>query len=448
MASTTQHPVRPFGINRPVVTGAVPPQQTQRRRGWGTLGLLAITFILTVAAQSAHAQVYRVLHDFTNGADGEKPYSGLIMDRAGNLYGTAAWGPAGGAVFQMSYKSSHWILTPLYEFTGGDDGNFPNGVVFGPDGSLYGTTYGGGINNCVFGTCGTVFRLTRPPTSCRAVICYWTETVLYRFAGGSDGGTPESGSLVFDQAGNLYGTTAFGGGTGCVGGCGTVFELMPTSSGWVEHVLYRFTGGSDGATPIAGLTMDQTGKLYGTTESGGNLDCVAERGLGCGTAFQLTPLGNGWTETPVYSFLGESDGYKPYAGVIFNRSGNLYGATTSGGSGGGGTVFELVPSNGSWAISTLYSLSGAFGGPFRRLAMDAAGNLYGTAWMDSTGYGAIFKLTHSGQSWIYSSLHNFTGGTDGGVPICTPVFDSSGNIYGTASQGGAYGDGVVWEITP
>lgn len=456
VANLEKDHIQIFGTNLPAAIAAQPRQQPQHRCWLGAVIALAIMFTLIIAtARAAQAQTFQKIRDFTGGQDGANPTSGMIIDGVGNLYGTSSQGGAhgGGAVFKLSYKNSVWVLTPLYEFAGGSDGAVPNGVVFGPDGSLYGTTYTGGTGSCLYGTgCGTVFRLRPPATACRTAICYWTETVLYRFTGGSDGGTPENGNLVFDQSGNLYGTTAFGG-TGCIdgtNGCGTVFELMPSGGGWAEEVLYQFTGGSDGQEILAGVTFDKMGNLYGTASDGGNLECGI--GYGCGIAFQLTPSGSGWTKNTIYTFQGGTDGYTPQAGLIFDGSGNLYGATRNGGSGfgDGGAVFELAPSDGGWTISALYGLSGPQGGgPVDSLALDTAGNLYGTTYEDGAHfYGNVFKLTRSGGGWTYSSLYDFTGGTDGGVPYCSPVLDSRGNLYGTTYYDGANGEGVVFEIAP
>jgi uncharacterized repeat protein (TIGR03803 family) len=259
--------------------------------------------------------------------------------------------------------------------------------------------------------------------------------VLYRFAnGGADGANPGSGDLIFDQAGNIYGTTTFGG-----KGYGVVYELTPSGT---ESVLYAFSG-SDGYYPDAGVIFDNAGNLYGTTEDGG-LNML-------GTVFELTySIGFGWAESFLYSFQNGNDGNQPSAGLIFDPSGNLYGTTSNGGSGGGGTVFELTPSGGGWTYSLLYSFTGGNQcGPEGTLVMDGAGNLYGTTQCDGAhNKGSVFKLTPSANGWTYTSLHDFTGGSDGGYPLCNVVFDANGSLYGTTYGGGTQGVGVVWEIMP
>jgi|ERR1700688_3633905 len=392
---------------------------------------IAIVFALTVlATQSAQAQTFTVLHDFTRGKDGASPEVGLSIDGAGNLFGTAnSGGSAGfGTVFELAQKGRSFGFRVLHSFTGGSVGSTDGGgpaarVVFGPNGTLYGsTTFGGNSNG------GTVYNLG-PAARLR------TETILYSFTAGSDGDRP-SGDLIFDQAGNIYGTTSFGGSTFN----GTTFELTPSGSGFTEDLLYNFTGGNDGADPVAGVISDAAGNLYGTAGVGG--------AFGFGTVFELTGSGSSRTEQTLYSFQDASDGAIPNGGLIFDASGNLYGTTSSGGSGGGGTVFKLTPSAGSFTFSLLFSFTGR-GGPGASLTMDAAGNLYGTTTNDGAfGQGSVFKLTPSGGSYTLTSLHDFTGGTDGGAPFSNVIFDAVGNLYGTASQGGANSAGVVFEITP
>jgi len=392
-----------------------------------------------VAIPWAQAQTYNILHNFTGGLDGLQPWAGLTLDQTGNLYGTTFEGgrTGNGTVFKLSHESSSWIFSPLYNFNGGNDAHAPQArVIFGPDGTLYGTTYAGGNNGCEGVGCGAVFNLKPTPTAPPTALTPWIETVLYRFTGRADGSGPGYGDLVFDQAGNLYGTTIYGGNNQD----GVVYELSPSGGGWTESVLYSFTGKQDGSNPYSGVIFDQAGNLYGTNTTG--LDAY-------GRVYQLTPSGPPWIEHSLYGFTGGNDGAYPVGGVIFDQSGNLYGTTNSIAYGGGGTIFELKPSTGGWMFNLLYSFTGnTLQGPYSSLAMDAAGNLYGTTYGEGAySLGSVFKLTPSVGSWIYTDLHDFSG-SDGQNPVGGVVLDASGNLYGTASKGGAHGDGVVWEITP
>ncbi len=407
---------------------------------------LAIAFALSgVATQAAQAQTFQVIHNFTGGADGATPSAGLTMDAGGNLYGTTYSGGVGfGTVFKLKQAGSGWVLNPFYSFAGGGDGANPEArVVFGPDGLLYGTTTNGGV---LF---GTVFKLGPSPTACISAVCPGTKTTLYTFTGiPDDGENPQYGDLIFDHAGNIYGTTVNGG----VNDCGLVYELTPSGTQWKFGLLYSFGNGTlarrydtclwpDGAYPFNDVILDGSGNLYGT-----NLQYGAN---GYGTVFQLAySAGSGWTESVLYSFDNTSGSYA-YAGLIFDQSGNLYGATSHSAS-GGGTVFELTHSNGGWTYSLLYHFTGPPEcGPHANLVMDAAGNLYGTTFCDGAhSAGSVFKLTNTGSGWTLADLYDFTGGNDGGNPISNVIFDANGSLYGTASSGGALGHGVVWKITP
>jgi uncharacterized repeat protein (TIGR03803 family) len=209
---------------------------------------------------------------------------------------------------------------------------------------------------------------------------------------------------------------------------------------WTETVLYSFGTGTDGAAPIAGVNLDAAGNLYGTTSLGG--------AYAYGTVFRLTP-GSVWTEDILHSFQNADDGSYPYAGLISDAAGNLYGATTEGGMNEGGTVFELAPSGGSWTFSVLTSVSGwGISGPFRNLTLDASGNIFGTTHCDGDNTaGTIFELTPSGGSWTYRLLYTFTGGSDGLFSISNLVL-KRGKLYGTTIEGGADGAGVVYALKP
>jgi uncharacterized repeat protein (TIGR03803 family) len=258
------------------------------------------------------------------------------------------------------------------------------------------------------------------------------------------------GSLTFDHAENLYGTTAAGG----PANAGTVFSLSRVNGNWIEKVLYSFTGGNDGAGPYSSVTLDSAGHLYGTTISGGGSGC---NGYGCGTVYKLTPSGSGWTETVIYRFSDAMplNGINPLGGVVVDGSGNLFGTTAADGANQGGTVFELSPSAGGWNFILLAALPEACcgGGGSGNLSIDQNGALYGaTAYGNELGQ--VFKLAPQNGVWTYTVLHQFLGGNDGQWPFGQVVLDGQGNLYGTASEGGVYqcdfevGCGTVWEITP
>jgi uncharacterized repeat protein (TIGR03803 family) len=436
-----------WGKRRTTVTR----QEQNRRWNFGTnpraaAAAVALTMLLVlsiVATPAAQAQTFTVIHNFSGGGDGATPMAGLVMDRGGNFYGTAAFGGnmggncgAGGCgvVFRLSNHSG-WVLSPLYSFLGGNDAANPEGnVAIGADGSLYLTVrQGGGV--CNGSGCGAVVSLKPPLSACKSALCSWAETVLHRFTG-EDGANPV-GAVVFDQSGNLYGATTNGG----FDNGGTVFELT-ASSGWMERILRNAYG-----YPNSGPIFDPGGNLYGTTFIGGN---------GQGSVYQLTPSGSGWLEQDLYAFNAGSDGGFPWAGLIFDPAGNLYGATTAGGPGQGGTVFELTRSGDSWTLTTLYSFKGPGSGrlvvgPVGSLVMDQTGSLYGTTFADGAyGFGAVFKLTPGSGGWSYTALHDFTGGSDGGNPYSNLVLDANGNLYGAASIGGGgpclNGCGVLFQI--
>ena len=426
MKSLEQRRIRIFEINSRAVTIA--------------LSLMLLFALIAVPTPAAQAQTYSIIHNFFGGQDGATPEAGLTVDTVGNLYGTASAGGSGyGTAYRLQYEAG-WPFNPLFDF----DGDPTARVVFGPDGRLYGAEpyYSGGRFQ------GTVFNLGPPPRACPTLFCAWNFNYLWVFSGAADGGHPGYGDLIFDQTGNMYGTTV-GGGSSSGGGYGVVFEMTGSGYNWTERPLYAFSGGTDGQFPYNGVIFDNAGNLYGTTYAGG-LD-------GYGTAFELSPSQGGgyWTENCLYSFHNGSDGSSLRAGLTFDKSrSNLYGATSDGGSGGGGTVFKLTPgANCSWTYTLLYSFSGNVGrncGPWASLAMDTAGNLYGTTYCDgANSAGSVFKLTPTPTPpWTYTSLHDFTGGSDGGNPVSNVLLHPNGKLYGTASVGGSQGVGVIWEITP
>ena len=307
-----------------------------------------------------------LLHDFTGTTEAATPRGNLILDSAGNLYGAASGGGDSacqcGVIFRIDRRGK-W--TVLYSFKGGQDGYSPGaGVILDGAGNLYGTTYSGGH------TYGTVFKLDASGK----------ETMLYRFRGGLDGSAP-TGELVRDAAGNLYGTTSAGGDSICQ--CGTIFKLDSTGK---ETVLYRFLGGTDGSGSAAGLVRDAAGNLYGMTTGGGDPICQ------CGVVFKLDKSGK---ETVLHSFTHGSDGAYPYGGVIRDAAGNLYGTTNYGGDSDAGIIFKLDSSGGE---TILYSFRGQGDGgyPYAGVIRDSAGNLYGTTAFDDDGNcfcGTVWELT-------------------------------------------------------
>ena len=399
-----------------------------------------------VSCQLAMAQTFQVIHNFA-GPDGVSPFAGVTIDQGGNLYGTTQLGGAAGlgTVFELARAGADWAFTSLYSFSGESDGEMPfAGVTLAPDGSLYGTTRYGGMG-CGIGDypgCGTVYHLA---PICRSLVCKqvlkqsWKETVIYRFTGGADGAKP-SADVTFDSEGRLYGTAVSGG----AGGWGTVFQLTQTNNVWSERTLYPFTDGSDGGNPTGGVIFDQAGRLYSTAGSGG--------AHFCGTVFQLTRSGSNWTESTLYAFQMRPDGCSPEGGLIFDSSGNLYGTTFEGGRSSAGTAFELSPVGQSWTEAVINDFSNNENSPDHpgiSLVLDNNGNLYGTAHDGGThNFGVVFKLSSSSNGWTYTSLHDFTGGSDGGHPFSNLVFDKAGNLYGTANSGGVHAQGVVFEITP
>ncbi len=281
-----------------------------------------------------------------------------------------------------------------------------------------------------------------------------TLTVLHTFTGGQDGGGPE-GLVAVDRAGNFYGSTPFGGSRSGVcsalGGCGTVFRSSHKNGSWIFTPLYVFQGGNDGGQSLSGVTLGPDGAIYGTTLFGGGTGC--EQGFGCGTVFKLTPPAQfchmalcAWTETVLYRVNNPNDPGGFFGGVILDHAGNIYGMGAFGGTGNSGVVYELSPSGGSYTLSVIYNFQGGNdgAGPLGNLAMDAVGNLYGTAtYGGAHGYGTVFKLVRNGASWTFQLLYSFTGGSDGGSPQGNVVLDSAGNLYGASGDGGG-----IFQITP
>jgi uncharacterized repeat protein (TIGR03803 family) len=398
---------------------------------------------------------YKVLYSFTGGSDGGVPVGDLVMDSAGNLYGTTlAGGSTGsGVLFRMDKQGQE---TVLYDFSGGDDGAFPFGITRDSVGTIYGAAMYGGAAGA-----GVIFKLDSDGHF----------SVLYSFTGGSDGGGPNGATR--DCAGNLYGTTNFGGdaGVGVVfkldangqysvlhtftgpdgagpylagvvvdgagnlygdasgggqAGGGTVFKINAMGQ---ESTIYSFPG-TDGNNPSAGITRDSLGNSYGTTQHGGP--------HAAGTVFKIDHKGR---ESILYNFSGGADGAYPQGGVVKDSAGNLYGTAAGGGSGGQGVVFKL-DTRGHQTV--LYNFSGADGAYPNDVIMDATGNLYGTTEGGGTSAkGTIFKLDTMGHETV---LHSFTG-ADGAYPYTGVTMDSAGNLYGSTTRGGPHPNfGVVYKL--
>jgi uncharacterized repeat protein (TIGR03803 family) len=413
---------------------------------------ISVLLVSVVSSSLAYGQPFSVIHYFSGGPDGNYPAATLTIDRGGRLYGTTLLGGmqtcAGGGcgvAFRMIGSGSGWILNTLFEFPNNASiGMNPSApLTFGPDGALYGTTEG--EPSCSLGGCGVVFRLVPPMNPCHAVSCPWTETVIYGFHGGTDGIQPARSPVIFDAAGSAYGTTYSGG----ANGHGTIWKLSRNGSQWVESILYNFNGSGDGSGPESGVILDSAGNLYGTATMGGDLTCGA--GLGCGTVFELSRSGSGWTESTLYTFEDNSFGLDPFPGLVFDASGNLYGSAAVETLGYAANILEFQHLEGSWNPSILTTLRGNVG-PASALTIDAHGNLYGTTEQGGAHFeGSVFELSPQNGSWVYTDMHDFHI-DDGWRPAGGVTLAPNGNLYGTATEGGTgscfNGCGVVWEITP
>jgi uncharacterized repeat protein (TIGR03803 family) len=422
------------------MTNSAPRRGLSFRAASAALALLVVLGIGVAATPSAQAQTFTVLYNFTGLPDGASPQAGLVRDAAGNLYGTTANGGLPGLCYQGDYGcgtvfkvDATGTETVLHRFGGGGgaDGAYPQaGLIRDGSGNLYGTTSSGGNPKCIPWGCGTVFKVDKRGT----------ETVLYRFTGRLGDGCYPFGGLIRDKAGNLYGTTWECG----YSGYGTVFKLDTTGT---ETVLHSFAGYPlDGSQPyLTSLLMDKQGNLYGVTNVGGV--------EGPGAVFKLSPKGE---LTILHSFANGTDGSYPSGRLIRDKEGNLYGTTEAGGGdgncptigGGCGTVYEVSEAGKETILHRFDGTDGAF--PFAGLIADTKGNLYGDTYDYEVGYGTVFKLSKSGTLTV---LHSFSG-SDGTFPIADLIRDANGNLYGTASVGGntncdlTSGCGTVWKLTP
>jgi uncharacterized repeat protein (TIGR03803 family) len=400
-----------------------------------TIALIIPALLLAVAASATSTQL---IYSFAGGNDGEYLDTDLVIDSAGNLYGSSVQGGdfGSGTVFELSPSGGGWTHTVLYSFTGSADGGEPyKGVTLDPQGNLYGTAVTGGSGSCE-GGCGVVFKLTKSGE-------HWSQTIIHAFTGGKDGSGPGSG-LAIDAHGNLYGMTPTGGAYGL----GTVYQLHPEAGGnYRLNVIHAFTGGNDGSSGSAGrLIFDGAGDLYGVTTVGGaNND---------GVVFEITHnQGGTWTLLPLYAFRDQPDGALPYGGLIFDKAGNLYGTTYYAGAHDVGTVYRLTRAGNSWQESVLYSFKGGKDGssPISTLVMDKAGNLYGTtsAGGATCGCGVVFKVSRNANgSWTETVPYRFPGSPGPGFAYNGMVTGPPGIFYGATTRGGTTNDGAVYQFVP
>lgn len=370
---------------------------------------------------------FSVIHTFTE--ESGSADAGVTL-RNGVLYGVTTYNATGSIAFQMAPWGDGWTYQPIATLPSGFGAN--SRLVFGPDGNPYGTMQ---YNNNEDRRYGFVYNLI--PESLNGAAAKWHQNVLYQFQGAPDGAYPSSGDLLWDRQGHIFGATSSGGASNR----GTIYELTCSGKICSEQVLYSFTGGTDGSNPPSGVVFDTAGNLYGTTIAGGL--------YGYGTVFALKYSNGSWTESVLYNFTGGNDGANPVGGVIFDSAGDLYGTTVGGGSGKEGTLFELSPTGDTWTFNLLYSFpfeiyTGC--GPVASLVMDAAGSLYGNVTGCLYFAGNLFKLTKTGDSWDYTSLHAFGEGEGGVYPNGTLAIDANGMIYGTTSAGMERigGPGTVW----
>ena len=411
--------------------------------------LVLFVVALAFATSAWAAATETVIYNFNNySGDGYYPYSGLVADKAGNLYGTTQSGGASnlGSVFELTLSNGVWTETLLYSFTGeaNGDGAYPeySQLVFDKAGNLYGTTQNGGSTSC---NCGTVFKLTKSGST-------WKETVLHTFFGypQKDGYLPQAG-LSFDSAGNLYGTTYQGGSFNV----GTVFQFAPTKTSWKYRVIHNFNNANGGAAyPLGGITAGADGYYYGTTYYGGYA-------YNAGTVYRLFESRNTWFEQTIFYFLEGGDGTNPDSSLAMDAKGNMYGTTYYGGtaetcSGGCGTVYKLTAGTGNkYTQSVIYSFkAGVKDGEYpyygAGLTLDAKGDLYGTTYYGGSteNAGVVYELKPSGSSYKETVLWSFDTVSGDGYYPRGGVILVGGNIFGTTYAGGSHGAGTAFEIKP
>lgn len=409
--------------------------------------LLAVLCCLA-STKEAYGQSFTVIHNF-NLTQGSQPRTGLAVDAAENFYGTTQYGgilncdsggvPGCGVAYKIRRVDSSWIFSVLYEFPGFDN-NFlptaPGDITIAPNGSPYGTQLFYPDDSTQ-----SIYNLLPSATRPLSAVTPWHYKLDYTFDGGASGDNPSQ--VTFDAHGNMWGSASSGG----VDGNGLVFEMTPSNGDWSENVIYNFLGGSDGAAP-QGVAFDPSGNIFGVTLGGGNQGCYEN--LGCGTVYELSPSGSSWTKTTLHVFQEDTDGAYP-GPLVRDTAGNLYGVTGVGSS-NGGTIWELSPSAGGWVFRVLFNLPGlpnTISDTFP-LVLDDSGALYGVNnYIGANNLGSTFKLVSSSGSWIYTDLHDFgslPNQQDGCFPFGPVALDAAGNVYGTTQQCGN-GEGVIYEIT-
>lgn len=434
-----------------------------RRHLFWTLSLPFACAFLFANAFASSPQTHNI--QFVSGANGAAPASTLISDSAGNLYGTTTEGGSSecnyhnselngcGTVFELSpptTKGGHWTYAVLHEFHYATDGDFPySSLLMDVAGNLYGTALKGGNGN-PYGP-GTVYELSPPAEAGGA----WTFATLYVFQSSSstDGAGPW-GALVFDQAGNLYGTTQIGG----ANSRGTVYELSPpsaTGGSWTETVLFTFPHAADGGYPLGGVILASDGSLYGTTSMDGFKNSTTCPG-GCGTIFRLSRNAGGtWTGQALHSFE-YTDGATPFSSLTYFK-GSYYGTTSAGGPDNEGAVFQLTPnSGGSATFTTIFNFTFDNGGiPYAGVIFDQSGNLYGTTFAGgSGGSGTVYKLTpSSGGSWSETILASFSdSGNTPEIGLIGGLLLRNNQLFGTTADCSGFDgtcdrSGYVYSIT-
>jgi uncharacterized repeat protein (TIGR03803 family) len=379
--------------------------------------------VLAFTLPSANAQTFKVLHEFNGQSDGALPEGAILQDAAGNLFGTTFAGSAigEGTVYKIDSRGAESVLLSFNAFVTGSSP--ASALIQDQAGNLVGTADGGP------GGAGIIYKLSQQGD----------QRLLFSFQGGTGrNARVPSGGPIMDTAGNIFGTTLFGGNGACQFGCGSVYRLDTAGT---LHVLHNFNGVSDGNQPFGPLVRDAAGNLFGIAKSGGNLNCTEFPQTGCGTVFKISK----GVLTVLHTFQGGTDGATPQPGLLLDAAGNLFGAAAAGGNGENGLIFK-ISSNGTYSV--VHRFTGNDGKtPNGTLVVDAAGNLFGTAQGGGVNaLGTVFELSAAGKVTV---LHAFTGNLDGAFPLAGLTRDSSGTLTGTAVKNFLINqfNGEVFQIT-